>query len=122
METTLEMYDGEVYGFKVSQYGRDHGYLDYRTLANIIGECMLNNTIRSATHTDWEIVAGEFDQQVMSDYIISAEGYRFLRDFTDELVFYNEKLDIYVWAITHYGTRWDYVLTNVKLEEMRKNA
>ena len=119
METTIEMYDGEVYGFKVSQYGRDNGYLDYRTLANIIGDCIGNNTIRSATHTDWEIVAGEFDQQVMSDYIISADGYRFLRDYTDELVFYNENLDIYVWAITHYGTRWDYVLTNVKLEEMR---
>ena len=122
METILEMYDGEVYGFKVSQYGRDHGYLDYRTLANIIGEYILNNRIREATLDDWEIVAGEFNQAVITDYIISAEGYRFLRDFTDELVFYNENLDVYVWAITHSGTRWDYVLTNVKLKEVRRHA
>ena len=122
METTLEMYDGEVYGFKVSQYGIDNGYLDYRTLANIIYEHIPNNRIREATLEDWEIVAGKFDRAVMSDYIISADGYRFLRDYTDELVFYNEKLDIYVWAVTHTGTRWDYVLTNIKLKEMRRHA
>lgn len=33
----------------------------------------------------------------------------------DEYVIYNEKLDIYVWAITHFGTSWDYVLTDIKL-------
>ena len=122
METTIEMYDGEVYGFKVSEYGIDNGYLDYRTLANIVGDHIQNNCVRSETAEDWELVAGEFDRAVMSDFIISKDGYRFLRDYTDELVFYNEKLDIHVWAITHTGTRWDYVLTNVKLEEMRRHA
>lgn len=122
MGRLIEMYDGEVFGCKVSQHGIDNGYLDYRTLANIIGEHILNNTIRAATMNDWEIVAGEFNQAVISDYIISADGYRFLRDYTDELVFYNETLDVYVWAITHHRTRWDCALTNVKLKEMRKNA
>jgi hypothetical protein len=32
-------------------------------------------------------------------------------------VFYNEKLDIYVWGITHFGTAWDYVLTDIKIVE-----
>ena len=27
----------------------------------------------------------------------------------------NEKLDIYIWAVTHFGTSWDYVLTDIKL-------
>lgn len=28
---------------------------------------------------------------------------------TDELIFYSEKLDIYVLGVTHFGTAWDHV-------------
>lgn len=117
MERTIEMYGGKVYGVEVSEYGLKRGYLDYRALANIVGDCILNNTIRAATMMDWEIVAGEFDEVVMSDYIISEYGFNFLKRYTDELVFYNENLDVYVWSITHHGTSWDYVVTNLKLVE-----
>ena len=27
---------------------------------------------------------------------------------------YNETLDIWLWGVTHYGTSWDYVLTNIR--------
>lgn len=118
MERTIEMYGGKVYGVKVSDYGLKKGYLDYRALAEILGNCILNNAIRAETMMDWELVTGEFDSVVMSDYIISEYGYSFLAEYTDELVFYNETLDVYIWAVTHYGTSWDYVLTNVKLKEM----
>jgi hypothetical protein len=113
----IKMYDGRVYGVKVSEYGLKNGYLDYLTLSKIIGDCILNNTVRSETMEDWDMVAGEwnFDGMVYQDYIISESGYEFLVEYTDELVFYNEKLDIYVWAITHFGTSWDYVLTDIKL-------
>ncbi len=113
----MKMYDGEVYGAKVSEYGLKNGYLDYFTLAEIVGARILNNTVRAETMEDWEMVAGEwdFDGMVYQDYIVSVSGYLFLKEHTDELVFYNEKLDIYVWAITHFGTSWDYVLTDIKL-------
>ena len=39
----------------------------------------------------------------MMDLIISENGYRMLKEYTDELVFYNEYLDIYIWAIDHWG-------------------
>lgn len=117
MERTIEMYDGMIYGEKVSDYGLEKGYLDYQTLAAILGDCILNNTIREATMCDWEIVNGDFTSVVMSDYIISEQGYKFLAEYTDELVFYNENLDIYVWAIDHYGTAWSHVLTDLKLVE-----
>ena len=35
---------------------------------------------------------------------------------TDEIVYYNEELDMYVWGITHYGTSWDYVLTDIAIK------
>lgn len=36
----------------------------------------------------------------------------------NEIVYYHEKLDIYVLGVTHFGTSWDYVLTNLKLLEL----
>jgi hypothetical protein len=114
-ERSITLYDGKAYGHEVSKYGLENGYLDYLTLSKIVGDCILNNTIRSETMTDWEIVTGEFKEMVFQDYIISEHGYKILEDLTDELVFYNEKLDVYVWAITHFGTSWDYVLTDIKL-------
>lgn len=111
----IEMYGDKVYGEQVSEYGLSKGYLDYRTLARIVGDCIFNGTIREATLGDWEIVNGEFDEMIFSDFIISKRGYEFLADFTDEIVFYNENLDVYVWGVTHWGTAWDYVLTDIKL-------
>lgn len=49
-------------------------------------------------------------------YIISENGYRILSEYTNEIVYYNEELDIYIWGITHYGTSWDYVLTDIKID------
>ena len=42
----------------------------------------------------------------------------FLRDYTDEIIYYHEDLDMYVWGVTHFGTAWDYVLTDIKLVEV----
>ena len=120
MKNTIEVYDGMIYGFKVSEYGLEKGYLDYYTLRLMVGDMILNNTLRDRTMTDWEIVNGEFDQMIMSDYIISDRGFEILKEYTDELVFYNEELDIYIWAIDHYGTAWSYELTNVKIVEAKK--
>ena len=96
MTSSMRVYSDKVYGVKVSEYGLENGYLDYQTLAQIVGDCVLNNTVRAETLEDWELVNGDFDQEIYQDYIISEYRYRFLVDHTDELVFYNERLDIYV--------------------------
>lgn len=119
MRKELPMYDGKVWGVEVSRYGIEHGYLDYKALAGIVGDTILNNEVRAATMEDWEIVAGKFEKMVFQDYLISEEGYKFLEEYTDELVFYNEKLDLYVWAVTHFGTSWDYVLTDIHIKEAK---
>ena len=111
----IRMHDGKVWGIEVSKYGLEKGYLDYLTLSKMLNGCILNNTVRAETLADWDIVNGKFDRAVFQDYIISELGATILYDLTDELVFYNEKLDIYVWAVTHFGTGWDYVLTDVEL-------
>lgn len=115
MTRTINMYDGKVFGFDVSAYGKEKGYLDYRTLANMLEDLVPNNYIREATMTDWEIVSGTFYEAVQQDYIITAFGYELLKKYTDELVLYNKKLDMYIWAATKLDHGWAYVLTDVKL-------
>lgn len=54
--------------------------------------------------------------EIFQYFIISERGYDILSELTNEIVFYNEKLDMYVWGVTHFGTAWNYVLTNIKIE------
>lgn len=60
----------------------------------------------------------EQDEQpeIFQYYIISDNGARILQDYTDEIVYYIEPLDVYVWGVTHCGTSWDYVLTDIKID------
>lgn len=116
-EHEMKLYDNKIFGETVSNYGLEHGYLDYYTLARIVGDRILNNSLRAATYPeDWELVNGEdYDVEIYQDYIISEHGYKILAEYTDEIVFYNQELDIYLCGITHWGTSWDYVLTDIKL-------
>lgn len=54
-----------------------------------------------------------YPPEIYQYYIISNEGARILCELTDEIVFYNEDLDMYIWGVTHWGTGWDYVLTDI---------
>ena len=54
-------------------------------------------------------------EEIFQYFIISDNGAEILKDYTDEIVFYNEALDMYVWGVTHWGTSWDYVLTDIRL-------
>lgn len=117
-EKSINMYDGKVFGIEVSAYAKEKGYLDYRTLAKMLEDCILNNSLRSEIFEGWELVHGKVDQAIMQDFIISRYGFELLQEFTDEIVFYNDRLNIYIWAVTHWGTGWAYELTNTKLNEM----
>ena len=55
-------------------------------------------------------------QEVFQWFIVDDWGARLLQQETNEIVYYNEKLDMYLWGVTHYGTSWDYVLTNIKID------
>lgn len=122
MEKQLKLYGNKVYGEEVSHYGLENGYLDYQTLSKMVGDCVLNNYIfEYAGYENWELENGlEEDEdgdyyEIYQYYIISDGGARILKDLTDELVFYHEELDMYLWGITHFGTAWSYVLTDIRL-------
>lgn len=57
----------------------------------------------------------ETEPDIFQYFIISEQGANILKEWTDEIVYYNETLDMYVWGITHWGTSWNMVLTDIEL-------
>lgn len=55
--------------------------------------------------------------EIFQYFIISDNGAEILKEYTDEIVLYNSELDMYVWGVTHCGTSWDYVLTDIPCGE-----
>ena len=112
------------YGNKISDYGLKNGYVDYRTLAKAF-DAVLNNDIYGfvTEHIgDWSLESGyDYDEEtesyedIFQYYIVSDNGAEILKE-AGEIVYYNEQLDMYLWGVTHYGTSWDYVLTDIKIE------
>ena len=60
----------------------------------------------------------EYQRDIYQYYIISERGAQLLEYYTDEIVYYLPNVNIYVWGVTHWGTAWDYVLTDIKINDM----
>lgn len=57
-----------------------------------------------------------YNADIYQYYIVSDYGAEILKE-VNEVVYYNETLDMYVWGVTHYGTSWSYVLTDIPIEK-----
>lgn len=75
----------------------------FADLADLVGDMVLANemTLRQLQIINGDICVGE---TVFQFYIISNP--EFLLKFTDELVFYDDELCLYVWGIKHFGKSW----------------
>lgn len=118
------------YGHEVSSYGVEHNRVDYRTLAKCFDGVLCNDITKlfystiNGEYNEPELYNGcDYDEEndcyedIYQYYIISSYGAELLGRYTNEIVWYIPILDIYVWGITHFGTSWDYVLTDIKIEE-----
>lgn len=77
---------------------------------------IIENEINGINEQIEELEREQDDEpEVFQWFIISDWGARLLQNI-NEVVYYNEKLDMYVWGVTHYGTSWDYVLTSIKID------
>ena len=64
-----------------------------------------------------KLIDDEYDlPDVFQYFIISENGAEILKNWTEELVWYNAELDMYVWGVTHFGTGWAYVLTDIEID------
>ena len=62
-----------------------------------------------------ELENEETSGEIYQYFIVSDNGARILEEY-NEIVFYCEAVDMYIWGVTHWGTSWDYVLTDIVLE------
>lgn len=78
----------------------------YADFARQLGDMVLCNEM---ANKQLDIVSGEWDDdtEIFQWYIVSDPS--FTIDHTDELVFHDDELDLYVLGVTHWGTSWDYV-------------
>lgn len=147
MLTLPTKYYDTFYGHKVSEYGLKNGRLDYATLSKCF-DCVLCNNITELDEGLYDnIISGDLETFEDSEgneltreeaeereeqgeeinrnwvdifqFFIVSDNAKYLLEEANEIVFYSEKLDCYIWGITHYGTSWDYVLTSIKLEERK---
>jgi hypothetical protein len=118
------------YGNEISEYGQRCGYVDYRTLAKAFDAVMVNDITKlfystiNNEYTEPELYNGfDYDDEndayseIFQYFIISENGAEILQTWTDEIVYYIPVLDCYVWGVTHFGTAWDYVLTDIKIDK-----
>lgn len=161
-------------GNKISEYGLEHGYLDYHTLAKAFDAVLVNDItklfystisgeynepeqengyidnsdeidakldqidalIDTRNNSDddaqieyineqIEIITEQIDElereqdeqrEIFQYYIISDNGADIIKNYTNDPLYYLPVLNCYVWGVTHWGTSWDYVLTDCKLE------
>lgn len=112
-------------GNEISNYGKEYGFLDYDTFSRAFDH-VLNNSIfelGQGIGYGWELVNGlDFDYEeeeiieepeVFQWYIVSDSGAQIIQSYTNEILYYHDELDIYLWGVTHWGTGWDYVLTDI---------
>lgn len=107
----------------LNEYEKENKRLSYKNLFYNDDSMILCNEIIK-DYEDMEIVNGcDYDEDtdeyydIFQYYIIDDDTANRLIDNTDELIYYHNRLDIYILGVTHFGTSWGYVLTEFKLIE-----
>lgn len=69
------------------------------------------------TESEYFNLDGNGDEQlkdIYQYYIISSDSAERFAEYTNEIVIYNEELDLYLLCVTHWGTPWEGVSANWK--------
>ena len=53
--------------------------------------------------------------EIFQFFIVDDAGAKIIQEWTDDPLFYCSALDMYIWGVTHWGTSWDYVLTDIRI-------
>lgn len=123
----------------LNDYEREHNKISFKRLANkLFSDMILCNNIKKlfyntigTEYTEPEIEIGtdydeETDEQidVYQYFIVDFNNWtyelmtKYKEQFGKEFIlYYIEELDLYILGVTHFGTGWDYVLTDIEPSE-----
>jgi hypothetical protein len=62
-----------------------------------------------------ELEAEQEPPEIFQFFIVSDQGAELIQNYTDDPLFYCSELDMYIWGVTHWGTSWTHVLTDIRL-------
>ena len=116
------------YGVEITEEEIKQGYINYRTLANSFEGVLCNDITKlffteiNGVYQEVELYNGtDYDENddyyydIYQYFIIDRNGVDILETNTDEIIYYLPELDIYVWGVTHWGTPWSGVNTDIKI-------
>lgn len=114
----------------LNEYEKEHNRISYRRLINRIsdGDIWLFNKAPELSEYNFEFEVGsdyneenEDNIDIYQYYLIAINNYMLekLQDLNckDVIIAYSEKLEEYVLMVDHFGTSWDYVLTDIEPTE-----
>ena len=129
---------------ELNKYEKENNRISFRTLVNkLFTDMILCNDITkifysdiNGTYVQPEIEIGidydeENDQYIdIYQYFIvdfSSWTYEFMEKYKEQLgkefiLYYIDELEIYILGVTHFGTGWDYVLTDIEPSESIENT
>lgn len=132
------------YGFELSEEEIERNRISYYIMAKCFDAVLCNNICEVDEFLFDNIISGtlysyydkegnelsqeEYNEKLENDeevdevyddvfqwFIVSDNALHLLEE-AGELVLYSEKLDCYIWGVKHYGTSWQYVFTNIKID------
>ena len=68
----------------------------------------------ASVENDLEELQEEKYYDIFQYYIVPENAVEILEE-NNEIVLYSDTLNLYVWGVTHYGTAWSYVLTDIEI-------
>ena len=104
----------------LNDYEKKNNRLSYKNLFYDDDSLILCNNIAydveelELVSGDYYNEEGDYYEDIYQYYIINDSLADRLKDI-DELIFYHNRLNIYVLGVTHFGTGWSHVLTDLKL-------
>ena len=117
---------------KKDAYYMDSNYINYSALVNFLFTDMIlcNNILNvNDNYLYCQLECGnDEDADFYQYYIVNIDTWRFeqyvnyceTKGIETLTVYYLDNLDIYILAVSHFGTAWNYVSTNIQID--RKGA
>lgn len=106
--------------------GIDGNYASYKTMIEkYVSDMVMANDIISITQADghdWELYSGidyieedDYSLDIYQYFIIDESDAERLAENTNEIIYYCKDLELYVLGVTHFGSSWSIVPTDLEI-------
>lgn len=104
---------------KMNDYEIKNKRASYRTIVDyFVGDIVLCNNIPEVDLSVWDNAEFDLDDEIYQYYICDLNDYDKAKAQECGLLFsYSDLLDVDILCVNHYGTSWDYVLTECELTD-----